>query len=105
MSDDKFFDRLRQEASTLRYEPRDDATWTRLAARIRSRIDAPQLTVAQLLARWFRPITVAMAGLAIATSVGFAYVENSREPATLEQMSSNSDVEIAVGGDVYSVND
>src|SRR6267378_1872163 len=48
------YERLRGDARTLRYEP-DDVSASRVAARVRSRIAAAP-TVAQLLARWARPL-------------------------------------------------
>jgi hypothetical protein len=101
MSDDRFFERLRENAQQLRYEPQDDALWTRLPARIRARIEAPA-TVAQLLARWFRPVTASLAAVALAASLSIAYVERSQEATTLDQIAS-SDIGISIDGDFYSV--
>jgi len=96
MSDDKFFDRLREDARQLRYEPADDAVWTRLPARIRQRIAEP--TVIDLLARWFRPVAASLAAVAIVASVGLTLID-SNDSTTL----SSDEVEIAMAGDVYSV--
>ena len=42
MSDDKLLERIRNDARQLRYEPKDDAIWTRLPARISERmLDIP----------------------------------------------------------------
>ena len=38
MTDDKFFERLRDDAAQLRYAPQDGFVWTRIAARIRARL-------------------------------------------------------------------
>ena len=67
MSDDPFFDRLRDDARALCYEPNA----TRLAARIRERIAQP--TVAQLLASWFRPLAATLSALALAAMIGVAF--------------------------------
>lgn len=102
MNDDQFFDRLRDDARQLRYEP-DDIVMTRLAARIRQRI-AQQPTVAQLLRRWFRPVAASLSALAIVATVGIIYLERGSEP-TIDSISSNSTIEISVGGDLYSVSE
>ena len=103
MSNDRFFDRLRYEARRLRYEPEDAALWTRLAARIRERIQL-QPSVSQLLAGWFRPVAASLAVLALASAVSLALFERSRENTSAESMTSSS-VEISVGGDTFSVAD
>jgi hypothetical protein len=103
MSNDRFFDRLRHEARKLRYEPEDDALWTRLAARIRERIQL-QPSVSQLLAGWFRPVAASLAALALASALSLALFERSRENTSAESMTSSS-VEISVGGDTFSVAD
>jgi len=101
MSEDKFFDRLRDDAAKLRYTPQDEFTWTRLAARIRSRLNS-DATVAQMLARWFRPIAASFAMLAIVAALSITWIE-SREPAyNADSISSNS-LEISVDGDTYSL--
>ena len=68
MSDDRFLERLREDAAMLRYEPRDAFAWTRLAARVRERVNRPA-DVSQLLARWFRPIAASFLLLAVAAPV------------------------------------
>jgi len=101
MSEDKFFDRLREDAANLRYTPQDEFTWTRLAARIRNRLNS-DTTVAQMLARWFRPIIASFAMLAIVAVLSIRWVE-TREPAyNADSISSNS-LEISVDGDTYSI--
>lgn len=100
MSND-FLERLRDDARQLRYEPDDDAMWARLAARVRARV-AEQPSVSQLLARWFRPVGVSLAGLALAAAIGIGWFE-TRDPAyTLDAMSSNP-VEITIAGDTYNL--
>ena len=103
MSNDRFFDRLRHEARPLRYEPEDAALWTRLAARIRERIQLPP-SVSELLARWFRPVAASLAALALASALSLAWFERSRDNTSAETMASSS-VEISVGGDTFSVAD
>ena len=98
MSDDRFFERLRSDAAPLRYEPRDEATWTRLQARIRERVAEPQPGVAQLLARWFRPLAVSLAALAIAGSLSLAWIASTEETASIESLSASS-MEIVMGSE------
>jgi hypothetical protein len=101
MTDDKFFERLREEAAKLRYTPQDEFTWTRLAERIRNRLRS-DATVAQMLARWFRPITASFAMLAIVAALSITWIE-TREPAyNADSISSNS-LEISVDGDTYTI--
>ena len=83
MSDDRFFDRLRDDARQLRYEPDNDAVWTRLAARIQGDIQS-EPTVSQLLARWFRPAAASLAALSIAGVITMQWIEQSRETVTVE---------------------
>ncbi len=98
MSEDRFLDRLRDDARQLRYQPADDFVWTRLSAQIRARIAQP--TVAELLAAWFRPVAVSVVALAVVASIGLTWIESS------DSTSMNSDtVEISMAGDVYSVGD
>jgi hypothetical protein len=103
MSNDRFFDRVRHEARRLRYEPEDAALWTRLAARIRERIQL-QPSVSQLLAGWFRPIAASLTALAVASALSLALFERSRDNNSAETMTSSS-VEVSVGGDTFSVAD
>ncbi|HEY6843302.1 MAG TPA: hypothetical protein VI391_03985 [Thermoanaerobaculia bacterium] len=100
MSDDQFYEQLRGDAARLRYEP-DDAMRTRLSARIRERL-AAQPTVAQMLARWFRPVTATFAMLAIVAALGLTWIEHREASRSTELMASNS-VEISVDGDTYSL--
>ena len=103
MSDDKFFDRLRDDAQQLRYEPEDSVIWTRLAARIRERIRL-QPSVSQLLARWFRPVVASLSVLAIASALSLAWLERSSDLASVETTTSSS-VDVSIGGDTFSVAD
>ena len=86
MTDDPFFDRLRNEARSLRYEA-DDALCTRLLARVRERVAAP-LTVSQLLAQWFRPLTASVAAIALTASIGITWYQQTHEPVSVEQLST-----------------
>jgi hypothetical protein len=95
MSEDRFFERVRGDARSLRYEAGDVAS-ARLAARIRARIEQP--TVWQFLAAWFRPLAASLSALAIVATI--ALFRNN------EALSLSGDaVEISVAGDVYSVAD
>lgn len=94
MSEDRFLDRVREDAKELQFQA-DDAMWTRLTARIRERIAAP--TVAELLARWFRPIAVSLGAVAIAASAGLTMIGSSEPALTAEQ------AQITMAGDVYDV--
>ena len=106
MSEDKFFDRLRAEAAPLRYEPQDDAAWTRLQARIRDRIASAQPGVAQLIAAWFRPLTASLAALALVTALGVMYYEQSHDSgAPIDALAQTSSIDVSIGGDTYSVAD
>jgi hypothetical protein len=100
MSEDKFFDKLRDDAARLRYVA-DDMVWTRLTARIRERI-RNQPSVALLLARWFRPITASFVMLAIAAALGLTWIERREASYGAEMIASNS-LEITVDGDTYSL--
>ena len=95
MSEERFLDRLREDARQLQYEPADDALWTRLAARVRDRINEP--TVIEILARWFRPLAASVAVIAIVASVGFTLFESS-DPAM-----NADEVQITMAGETYSV--
>lgn len=98
MSDDRFFERLRGDAAPLRYEP-DAMTVNRIAARIRERVQEPAVapTVAELLARWFRPLAAAVTALAIAAGIGLLALPGDSGP-TYEPP-----LEITVAGEVYRV--
>ncbi len=108
MSDDRFFERLREDARPLRFEA-DDFMTTRIAARIRERIQAPA-TASQVLARWFRPLAASLSALALAATLGIVYIDRSNTEAqqqqqpTVESLSATNTIEISAGGDVYRVN-
>ena len=101
MTDDKFFERLRKDAAALRYTPQDEFIWTRLAARIRNRLNN-DATVATMLARWFRPIMASFAMLAIVAALSISWVE-TREPAYNADSFSSNSLEISVDGDTYTL--
>lgn len=84
--DDNFFDRLRDDARPLRYEP----NVTRISARVRERI-AAQPTVAQLLASWFRPLAATLTALALAAMIGVAWTSETEELSLADE----SAIEIA----------
>lgn len=105
IENDDFLERLRPEARQLRFEP-DEMMATRIAARIRDRIAAEsQVGIAQVLARWFRPVVVSLATLALVAALGVQWLEQSREvPVTsLDVLTSTQTVDISVGGDTFSV--
>jgi len=97
--EDRFFERLRVEARLLRYEA-DDVTIGRLSARIRARVSAP-LTVSQLIARWFRPVTASVAALALTASLGLTWYQQTHEPVSVEQISAIDST--TTDGDFFSV--
>ena len=104
MSDDRFLERLRDDARTLQYEPHDEAIWTRLPAKIRARIAARPASAAQLLAVWFRPIAASLTAIALAATLGLAWFERP-QTVTTESMSASSGVEIQMDGELYRVGD
>lgn len=93
--DDKFFERLRGDAATLRHRV-DDATLTRMRASIRERI-APRPTVMEVLASWFRPLGFGLAAVALAAAITLSM--NLGEAPSL----AGPPVEIGMGGDTYRV--
>jgi len=100
MSEDNFFDKLREHAAHLRYVP-DDFVRARLTARIRERVRS-QPSVAQMLARWFRPITASFVTLAIVAALSVSWIERHESANSAETMASNS-MEITVDGDTYNL--
>lgn len=102
MNDDRFFERLRDDGSRLRYQP-DDIALTRLTARVRARI-AAQPTIESFLARWFRPLAASLATLAIAATLGVQWYERTQQQSTtLEAAMSADPVEISVDGNTYTL--
>ncbi|HVG25195.1 MAG TPA: hypothetical protein VND45_13645 [Thermoanaerobaculia bacterium] len=90
--DDDFLARLRADAAPLRHRP-DEVTLARIRARIQERI-APQPTVAELIASWFRPLAAALGAVALVAAIGLA---------TIDVDASVDDVQIAVAGETYVV--
>jgi len=101
MSDDRFLERLRGDARSLRFQPKDGAIWTRLPAKIRARLNARPMTAAQLLATWFRPIAASLMAIALAATIGLAWFERPRELAS--DSISSTGVDIVMDGDLYRV--
>lgn len=93
--DDKFFERLRGDARKLRHEP-DDPTLARIRARIQARLE-PSPTVAELLARWFRPLAATAMAIALAAAIGIASIDTETVGFTDEAP------EIEMAGDTYRV--
>jgi hypothetical protein len=105
MTDDTFLEQLRNDARQLQYEP-DDVMTTRIAARVRARVSEEAAGgVAQILARWFRPVVASLAALSLAAVVGVGWLELTPEPAPagLDVVSSSQTVDVSVGGDTFSV--
>ena len=100
MTENEFFERLREDAARLRYEPKDAFIWTRLRARIGERIRRPA-DVSQMLARWFRPIAASFLLLAAGAAVTVSWVEREQSTFAVESIASHP-VEITVDGDTFS---
>jgi hypothetical protein len=98
MTDEEFFERLRDDAQQLRYEPADDALWTRLQARVTDRVRM-QPGIAQSLASWFRPVATALAVLSIIAALSVEWIDRPQQPTTIEAMAAapSTDVGEALG--------
>ncbi|HKR62482.1 MAG TPA: hypothetical protein VJZ00_02020 [Thermoanaerobaculia bacterium] len=94
--DDKFFERLRGDARSLRHKP-DAFAMTRIRARIRERIEESP-TVLTLLAAWFRPLAATLTAIAIAAAIGLTAFNTSDETSL-----GDNPVEISMAGDTYRV--
>lgn len=94
MSEDRFPDRVREDARQLRYEL-DPVATTRVAARIRSRLSDP--TVAHWIAGWFRPLAAALSALALIAGIGIALLDRNQNE------SIGDPIQYTVAGDTYSV--
>jgi Mg2+/Co2+ transporter CorB len=102
---DNFLDRLRPDARQLRYEP-DEMMSIRIAAHVRERIAESQTGIAQILARWFRPVVASLATLALVATLGIQWAEQSHDASSatsLDTLTSTQTVDISVGGDTFSV--
>lgn len=87
MTEDEFFERLHRDAQQLRFEPADNAVWTRLQARIKARIQE-QASASQLLARWFRPVATILAVLSVVAALSVQWLDRSQQPVTVEAMAT-----------------
>lgn len=96
MSEDKFLDRLRADARSLRYEI-DDVAATRLRARVRSRLAESQPSVLQFIASWSRPLAASLAAVGLVATIGLAVYESE------QSVSFTGPVEVSMGGVTYSV--
>jgi hypothetical protein len=102
MTDDRFLERLRDDARQLRYDA-DEVMLTRLSARVRARI-AAQPTVASFLARWFRPLAGSLVALALAAILGVQWYESrQQQTTTLEAAMSADPIEISIDGNTYTL--
>jgi hypothetical protein len=104
MTDDPFFQRLRNDARPLRHQP-DDATLARIRANIEQYVQHGHLqrsepTVAQLLAAWFRPLVASAAALALVAAIGTSILRSNEEISI-----ADSAIEITVGGETWRVGD
>lgn len=95
MNEDRFLERLRSDARQLRHEP-DDLVVARVAARVRARIAQPAFSA--ILAAWFRPLAASLSAIALAAAISLTLYERN-QPVSV----SPDTVEVALGGDVYSV--
>jgi hypothetical protein len=100
MTDDRFFERLRDDAQSLRYAG-DPFMTARIAARVRARIEA-QPTVSLFLARWLRPIAASLSAVALAGCISVAVMESTSGDTSLDSLTASS-MEISMAGDVYRV--
>ena len=100
MTDDPFFQRLRADARTLRHQP-DDATLARIRARIDAHLARAEPTVADLLARWFRPLLASAAALALAAVIGTTIVRDNETVS----LADDTALEITMAGETWRVGD
>lgn len=101
MTDERFLERLRDDAEPLRFEA-GDFMQARIAARVRERI-AAQPGVAQFLARWFRPLGAALSAIALAATLSVAWAEQQAPDSsapTLDAVTSTQTVDLASAGDL-----
>jgi hypothetical protein len=91
--DERFFERLRGDAASLRYRA-DAATLAHIRERIHERITRP--SVAELLAAWFRPLVAGLAAVVIAGVIALTAIGAEEAPG---------DYAIEIAGDTYFVVD
>lgn len=101
MDDDRFFERLRDDARQLRYDA-GELMLSRLTARVRARV-AAQPSVESFLARWFRPLAASLAALALAAILGVQWYESAQQQTSLEAAMSADPLEISVDGNTYTL--
>lgn len=105
MSDDRFFNRLREDARPLRFEP-DGIMASRIAARVRARIASPAPTVAVFLARWLRPLAATFSAIVLAATVSVIWLDRAtNDTPSIESLSASGTIELTAAGDVYSVSE
>ena len=102
MSDDRFWERARNDARPLRFEA-DDVMLTRLSARVRERVGAEPQSVAHFLARWFRPLAASLVALALAATLGVEWYVGSQQSTSLEAAMSVDPLEISMDGNTYTL--
>src|SRR3954454_7124765 len=100
MTDDKFFERLREDARPLQYDG-DDFLAARIAARVRERVTARPPTVAQLLAAWMRPVAASLAALVLSVTIGLTWTQRHQD--SNETTIASNPIEIAMAGELYGV--
>ena len=100
MTEDKFFERLRNDARSLRYEG-DDFLSTRIAAGVRERIMRPP-TVTQFLAAWARPVAASLAALVLSVTLSLTWTQRHQD--SNDTIASNP-IDIAMAGELYGVSD
>lgn len=83
---DEFPERLRRAARELRYSPDDPFVADRIRSGVERRI-ASRMTLAELLAAWFRPLAAAAAAFALVVAVAGSAIENSVTPEAFEMIS------------------
>lgn len=97
MTEDPFFQRLRNDARTLRHQP-DEVTLARIRKRIDAQLARAEPTVADLLAAWFRPLIASAAALALVAVIGTSVLRDNEDVSIAE-----SAIEITVGEETWRV--
>jgi hypothetical protein len=94
MSEDRFLDDVRRDATGLRFEL-DSVAAARLRARVRARLTEP--TVTHFLAAWIRPVAASLTALAIMAGIAITVLDSD------QNLSFGGGIEYSMGGDVFSV--